>query len=66
MTCVAGPSYTQVNRMSTSEEGEAGHSGQYEREPPPLDFLRQQSTLSPSSSIISLRIGVYDPHQFDG
>lgn len=37
---VVGPSYTQVNRMSTSEEGEPGHSGQYEREPPPLDFLR--------------------------
>lgn len=34
---LVGPSYTQVNRMSTSEEGESSHP---DKEPPPLDFLR--------------------------
>jgi len=48
--------------MSVSEEGEPGHSGQAEREqrePPPMDFLRQQAAIHPS-----LFVGVLDPNRF--
>ena len=56
MTCVAGPSYcsyTQVNRMSTGEEGSESAGQVAEREPPPIEFLRNSAHTTVCNIMLS-------------